>query len=317
MIKTIRYLAEADNSRVLVVLDLKAAFQNVSRKAMLYSSAQTDADLAAIFSKWYTGTPRSTECTTILYTTKSVPTAGWIRVALCQREDFQLPLTPCLDQSWRSFAHNMTQALNSSPTWTTGTRGTKPQYLLQTVAVITAATITLTLSCLGGHLQIHGDTEPSPVVVGEQATMEKTTQRFQKIATTLADLNAEGLNVQTVNHLLTMYVGAASQHVLRMSFVPEQEAQNFDRQVIAYWSRLMHRDIASPLFFYLPSLVDLEWDLRFNATRLLHGARGSRSFSSNACTLLQFHKTKCEAVNVQHSQTNNPFHQKHQMSMFK
>ena len=34
-----------------------------------------------------------------------------------------------------------------------------------------------------------------------------------------------GLNVQTVNDLLTMYVGCASQHVLRMSFVPEQEAQ--------------------------------------------------------------------------------------------
>ena len=79
--------------------------------------------------------------------------------------------------------------------------------------------------------------------------MEKTTQRFQKIATTLADLNAEGLNVQTVNDLLTMYVGAASQHVLRMSFVPEQEAHNFDRQVMTFWSHLMHRDIASPLFF--------------------------------------------------------------------
>ena len=61
--------------------------------------------------------------------------------------------------------------------------------------------------------------------------MQKVTQRFQKIATTLADLNAEGLNVQNVNDLLTMYVGAASQHVLRMSFVPELEAQNFDRQV--------------------------------------------------------------------------------------
>ena len=84
---------------------------------------------------------------------------------------------------------------------------------------------------------------------GEQASMEKTTQRFQKIATTLADLNAEGLNVQTVNDLLTMYVGAASQHVLRMSFVPEQEAQNFDRQVLTFRSRLMHRDITSPLFF--------------------------------------------------------------------
>ena len=155
----------------------------------------------------------------------------------------------------------------------------KPHCLLQTIAVITAAIIsvnlalqttktqiwkgscqdpiplefqdkvTLTLGCLGGHLQIHGDTEPSPVVLGEQATMEKTTRCFQKIATTLADLDAEGLNVQTVNDLLTMYVGAASQHVLRMSFVPEQEAQNFDRQVITCWSRLMHHDIASPLFF--------------------------------------------------------------------
>ena len=70
----------------------------------------------------------------------------------------------------------------------------------------------------------------------------------------LQTLNAEGLNVQTVNDLLTMYVGAASQHVLRMSFVPEQEAQNFDRQFITYWSRLMHRDIASPLFFFLGGL---------------------------------------------------------------
>ena len=109
--------------------------------------------------------------------------------------------------------------------------------------------VTLTLSCLGGHQQIHVDIEPSRVVLGEQATMEKTTQRFQKIATTLADLNAEGLNAQAVNDLLTMYVGAASQHVLRMSFVPEQEARNFDRHVVSFWTRLIQRDVASTLFF--------------------------------------------------------------------
>ena len=56
MIKTIQYLAEADNSRVLVALDLKAAFQNVSRRAMLHSIAQTDTDLAAVFSRWHNGT---------------------------------------------------------------------------------------------------------------------------------------------------------------------------------------------------------------------------------------------------------------------
>ena len=144
----------------------------------------------------------------------------------------------------------------------------KPQCILQAIAVVTAATrpvnlalqstkTQVTLSCLGGHLQIHGDIEPSPVVLGEQATMEKTTQRFQKIATTLADLEAEGLNAQAVNDLLTMYVGAASQHVLRMSFVPEKEALNFDRQVTSFWSRLIQRGIASPLFFLLLKLGGL------------------------------------------------------------
>ena len=155
----------------------------------------------------------------------------------------------------------------------------KPQYLLQTFVLIAAATrsvnlelqpskiqlwrascqdpitaelqdkIKLSLSCLGGHLQIRGDIEPSPIVLGEQATMEKTTQRFQRIATTLADLNAEALHAQTVNDLLTVYVGPASQYVLRMSFVPEEEAPNLDTQVIVFWSHLIQRDVTSPLFF--------------------------------------------------------------------
>ena len=272
MIKTIQYLAEADNSRVLVALDLKAAFQKVSRRAMLYSIAQTDADLAAVFSKWYTSTTEYRMHYETAYT----------KISANSGMDHGCPLSACgfsavVDPV--SFARITTQAPNSFAYLDAWYLWIKPQCLLQTIAVITTATrsvnlalqstktqvwkgscqdpnppdfqdkVTHTLSCLGGHLQIHGDTEPSPVVLGEQATMEKTIQRFQKIATTLADLNAEGLNVQTVNDLLTMYVGAASQHVLRMSFVPEQEAQNFDRQVITFWSRLMHRDIASPLFF--------------------------------------------------------------------
>ena len=56
MIKTIQYLAEADSSRVLVALDLKGPFQNVSRRAMLFSIEQkNDPDLAAVFPKWYSG----------------------------------------------------------------------------------------------------------------------------------------------------------------------------------------------------------------------------------------------------------------------
>ena len=123
----------------------------------------------------------------------------------------------------------------------------KPQCLLQTIAVITAATrsvnlalqstktqiwkgscqdpippefqdkVTLTLSCLGGHLQIHGDTEPSPVVLGEQAPWRKQHNAFRKL---LPHLQTSTLrdSMCNVNDLLTIYVGAASQHVLRMSF---------------------------------------------------------------------------------------------------
>ena len=49
MIKTIQYLAEADTSRVLVALDLKAAFQNASRRAMLYSIADRCGPCCGLF----------------------------------------------------------------------------------------------------------------------------------------------------------------------------------------------------------------------------------------------------------------------------
>ena len=105
--------------------------------------------------------------------------------------------------------------------------------------------------------------------------MEKTTQRFQRIASTRADLNAEGLNAQTVNDPLTMYVGAASQHVLRTSFGPEQEAKNFDTQVTAFWSHLIQRDVTSPLFFSPPNLDDLAGALQFSDMQRPHGVLGN------------------------------------------
>ena len=165
-----------------------------------------------------------------------------IKDALSQHVVSRLHLTPYYGPCWQTFADSMTQVPSHLPTWTTGTCGSSRSIcykLLKSLLALQPSkiqlwkascqdplppelqdTIKLTLSCLGGHLQIHGDIEPSPVVPGEQATMEKTTQRFQRIATKLADLNAEGLNAQAGNDLLTMYVGAASQHVLRMSFAP-------------------------------------------------------------------------------------------------
>ena len=63
---------------------------------MLHSIAQTDTDLAAVFSRWYTGTQRNIVCTTTLPTPKSLPTVGWIRVVLSQHVDSQQFVDPTL-----------------------------------------------------------------------------------------------------------------------------------------------------------------------------------------------------------------------------
>ena len=85
-----------------------------------------------------------------------------------------------------------------------------------------------TLSCLGEHLHIQGRQRIAFLLfLVNKAQWRKTTRRFRAMASTLAEPNAESLSAQTVNDLLTMYVSAANQHVLRMSFVPEHEAKTF------------------------------------------------------------------------------------------
>ena len=109
-----------------------------------------------------------------------------------------------------------------------------------------------TLKCLGAHLRIAGDSEGSPVELGGgRPSMQTATQRFQNISTIVRELNQAGLKMQTVNDLLTMYVGAASQHELRTTFVPFEEAVSFDNEIVSYWSQLAGRDVTSP-FFRLP-----------------------------------------------------------------
>ena len=245
---------------------------------MLYGIEQNDADFAAVLSKWYTGTTERRMHYDSAYT----------EISANSGVDQGCPLSTCgfsaaIDPELRSVLADICRqhdpgaklfaSLDDWYLWI------KPQYLLQTFALKAAATRSVnfalqstktqvwrascqgaippelrtrqghTLSCFGGHLQIHGDTEPSPIVLGEQTSMEKTKLLFQRIATTLACLNVEGLNAQTVNDLLTMYVGTVSQRVLRMSFVPEEEAKNIDTQIAAFWSHFIQRDVTYPLFF--------------------------------------------------------------------
>ena len=79
-----------------------------------------------------------------------------------------------------------------------------------------------------------------------------------------------------------MYVGTASQHVLRMSFVPQQEAYNFDRQVTTFWSHLIQRDVTSLLFF-LPLKLGR---LGVGSAVQRHGAAPWRAWQSVIPTLM-------------------------------
>ena len=153
MIKTIQYLGEADNSRVLVTLDLKAAFQNVSRSAMLYSIAQTDADLAAVFSKWYTGTTEHRMHYDSAYTKISansgvdqgcpLSACGFSAVVDPVRRSVMAQLCTHYDSGAKLFAY-----LDDWYLWI------KPQYLLQTIAAITTATRSVNLALQSTKTQV-------------------------------------------------------------------------------------------------------------------------------------------------------------------
>ena len=87
-----------------------------------------------------------------------------------------------------------------------------------------------------------GDSEGSPVELDWRPSVNTATRRFQNISATLREHYQAGLKMQTVNDLLTVYVGAASQHTLRTTFDPEAESFCFDA---------VGRDTTSPLF-HLP-----------------------------------------------------------------
>ena len=125
--------------------------------------------------------------------------------------------------------------------------------------------VTLTLSCLVEASPNSRRHRTSPVVLGEQASMEKKTQRVQRISTTLADLSAQGLNAQAVHDLLTMCVRGRSL----------QLRQTCHDLLVPPHSTRHHLSL---VFFYLPNLKDLVWALQFSGMLPLHGVLGRRSF---------------------------------------
>ena len=116
-----------------------------------------------------------------------------------------------------------------------------------------------TLKCLRAHLHIAGGSDGSPVERGGPALHPARTL-------------LTGFKMHTVNDLLTMYVGAASRHALRMTFVLEAESLCFDTEIVDHRSQLVGGDTTSPLF-HLPLRIP-----RCSDTLQSHGEPGSQSF---------------------------------------
>ena len=153
MIKTVQYLAAADPSRVLVASDLKAAFRNVSRRAMLYSVEQNDPDLAAVFCKWCTGATEHRMHNDSAYT-KISANSGVDQGCPLSTCGFSAAIDPVLlsvladicrlhDSGTKLFAY-----LDDGYVWI------KPQYLLQTFALMAAATRSVNLELQHSKIQV-------------------------------------------------------------------------------------------------------------------------------------------------------------------
>ena len=114
-----------------------------------------------------------------------------------------------------------------------------------------------------------GDSEGSPVELDRRPSVNTATRRFQNISAILRELYQAGLKMQTVNDLLTVYVGAAIQHTLRTT---RSGVLLFRRRNCACRSQLVGRDTTSPLF-HLPLRIP-----RYSDTLQYHGQPGSESF---------------------------------------
>ena len=280
MIKTIQQRAEVDHDRVLVALDIRAAFQNISRKAIIDALNATDPELAAIFSTWSHGKAKHRA---------RLSTGRIDHITASSGVDQGDPLSSAafaagIANPLRHALHNIQQSLDAGAAmhlyiddWYVWIR---PEAIPAAIAHISNAIRPLglsletnklqvwsasctapipapynavaapTMTCLGGHLRIQGDSEPAAAHLGpDDRSLEKAINRLDTIAASIATLCQHGLKKVTANDLLSAYVGASSQHVLRMSCVTMPQATAFDDKVREIWTHLLGRPIQSDLLF--------------------------------------------------------------------
>ena len=152
MIKTIKYFAEADPSHILVALD--------SPRAMLNNIEQTDPNLAAVFSRWYTGTTTHRmhlETSHVKISANSGVDQGWsLSVSAC---DFPVAIDPV-----RQFVSTeLRRLLDDGANLFDQYIWIKPQFFPDALALVTAATRSINLELQPSKIQIWAASCTDPI----------------------------------------------------------------------------------------------------------------------------------------------------------
>ena len=287
MIKSIQYFAEAYQSRVLVDLDLKAAFKNVSRRHMLHSLGQHDPNLATVFSRWFTGS-----------TSHRMHHDGpYAHIQASIGIDQGCPPSPCgfaaaVDPISRCILSETQRAFDSgAKLWAYLDDWyicIKPQHIPAAIDLASSATRTIhlelqptkiqiwTASCTSPppphthtHTRLPGQSQANTDVPGRTPPYRRRQRRQSRGARWTAfhehrhatflkhfghPARTQPSGTQKCRQSMTCspctWVQPANTPCARRSSWELRPAV-FDTEIVAYWSQLAGRDVTSPLF-HLP-----------------------------------------------------------------
>ena len=165
------------HDRVLVALDLKAAFQNVS--AMLNNIEETDLDLASVLSRWYTDS--TTQKMHFENSYAKISACGFAAAVDPVTRFVLAELRRLLDDGAKLFAY-----LDDWYIWIT------PQFLPDALALVTAATRSINLGLQPSKIQVWAASGTDPIPL----------HLLEKVKPTLECLSGH-LHIQiTASHVL-------------------------------------------------------------------------------------------------------------------
>jgi hypothetical protein len=275
LVKLLEAQAEVRPTAAFIKVDVKSAFQKLSREVAFTEMEAHDPELAAVLRTWYTGpvehlwrdaAGRFEPVVSNQGFDQGCPLSGAAfsvaqRKALenflreLQRLDPLAKLFSYLDDTYlvvdRAFATQALEGLKlalaplgldlnprKTLVWCPAGASTLPAEL--------ATHAVAALPVLGAYLRSHGDAEETPHNLGQNGTsLDEATLRLTTLHETLTRLRKAGLKKQAAAALLRSYAGSASQHALRLTLATAAQAQLYDTQLAKCWCDLAERTLDS------------------------------------------------------------------------